>query len=486
MRLWMTWAAGLLLAVAVATLSVLGFNLARFQSRQPPSQAATVPDFADQGAVQRLAEALKLPTISAEMPARASAFDALHRLLARSYPTLYRSLKPERLGHSLLIHWPGTDPRPGSAVLLAAHLDVVPVEQPESWQQPAFAGKIADGYIWGRGSLDDKNSALALLEAIEAALKAGQRPQRSIYIALGEDEEVGGARGAQRMAALLKQRGVQLEAVLDEGLVIVPGSMIGLQPPVALNGIAEKGYLTLALRVEQAGGHSSMPPRDTAVDLLSRALTRLHDQPLPARLAGPAAGLFDWLGPEMPLARRLALANRALFGSLLLQQLDQSPATSALIRTTVAPTVLKGSPKDNVLAARAEAVINLRVLPGDSLALIQAHFKRVIADSRVQISVLSPPEMARASRVSRTDSAFFGTLSTSIRQIFPEALIAPSLVLAATDSRHYEGVARDIYRFQPVALTAEDLARLHGRDERISVTGYLNSIRFYQQLLAQL
>lgn len=465
----------------------MGWQTCSLSSRQPARLPASVTaDLPDAGlAAERLAEALRLQTVSDQQPFPADAFDQLHALLPRHFPAVFRQLQPRRLGHSLLIHWPGSKPEL-KPVLLAAHLDVVPVADPDSWTYPPFAGQVREGYIWGRGALDDKNAAWAILEALEALLNAGYQPRQSLYIAFGEDEETGGQNGAQRLAAQLKAQGVQLEAVLDEGLAIVPGSMIGLEPPVALIGLAEKGYLSVRLQVTQSGGHASMPPRETAVDILAQALIRLKQKPLPARLEGPAAQLFDWLAPEMQGLNRVLLANRRLFEPLLLRQLAAKATTHALIRTTQAPTQLKASPKDNVLASTAEAVINLRLLPGDSPEAVMAHLNATIEDARVQLQPLNDLATAGASAVSSTESAFFQLLARSIRQAFAEAVVAPSLVLAATDARHYAPLAENTYRFMPVYLTAEDLERIHGKDERISVDAHAQAIAFYAQLLSGL
>jgi carboxypeptidase PM20D1 len=481
-----------------ALLGLLGASLWQWNqlhSLQPPAAQPTVallkgevPSAFQQQALQRLSQAIQTPTISRqsasplEQAQTQNAFDMLHAQFQKNYPLIYRQLSPQRMGNSLLIDWPGQSK---SAVLLAAHLDVVPAEA-DAWEQGPFSGALVGGYVWGRGTLDDKSTALAILEATERLLASGFKPRQDIYIALGEDEEIGGAQGAMRMAADLKAKGVNLAGVLDEGMLVVPGSMVGMEKPVALVGLAEKGYLTLELKVSQAGGHSSMPARETAVDILAQALVRLRQSPLPPRLNAPADQLFAWLAPEMKGFQRWALANLWLTESLLISQLQNKPATAALIQTTVAPTMLSASAKENVLASKASAVLNLRVLPGDTPEHILSHYQQAINDERVQIETRSASFSGVSSAVSSTAAPLFGQLTQTIKQTFPEALVAPSLVLAATDSRHYEGLSENIYRFQPLYLEPEDLDRLHGHNERISALAYLKSIGFFEQLLVNL
>jgi carboxypeptidase PM20D1 len=380
--------------------------------------------------------------------------------------------------HSHLYTWKGTDSslRP---VLLMGHLDVVPAEAEASWAHPPFGGVVAEGHVFGRGALDDKGNVLDILEATEGLLAQGHRPRRTVLLAFGADEEVGGQDGAARVAALLAARGVRLESVLDEGGPIGVGLVPGVAAPVALVGVAEKGSASVELVVQSAGGHASMPPRHTAAGILARAIVRLEEHPFDAELRGGTQALFEHVGPEMSFGMRLLFANRWLFAPLLTRQLASAPSTDASIRTTTAATMLEGSPKPNVLPARARAVLNVRTLPGDSLEAVRAHVRAVVDDARVEVRV----EGDEASPVSRVDTEAWTQLQRSIRQVFPDTLVAPFLTVAATDARHFHRVSDSVYRFMPLRMTREDLGRIHGRDERLSVEGYAAAIRFYAQYL---
>ncbi|NMO22404.1 M20/M25/M40 family metallo-hydrolase, partial [Pyxidicoccus fallax] len=235
------------------------------------------------------------------------------------------------------------------------------------------------------------------------------------------------------------------------------------------------------LVVAGEGGHSSMPPSQTAVGVLSRAVVRLEEEPMPARLRGGSRALFDFVGPEMPFGMRLVFANLWLFEPLVVRQLTAQPSTNAAVRTTTAATMFEGSVKDNVLPSRARAVVNFRVLPGDTVEGVLEHVRRVVDDSRVKVGVMG--FQSEPSPVSRTDTEAWSVLQRSIRQVFPEALVAPYLMVGATDARHFTGLSDSVYRFMPLRLEREDLARLHGRDERVSVQGYASAVRFYAQYL---
>jgi carboxypeptidase PM20D1 len=452
----------------------------------PPPAESIALDSA--GALARLAGAIRIPTVSEQDSSRLdrSRLDSLAGYIAGSFPLVHATLERERVnGHSLLYTWRGTDPeRPG--VLFAAHLDVVPVERGTEgeWTQPPFSGAMADGYIWGRGALDDKASAFALLEAVQALVASGFDPTATVYLAFGHDEELGGAGGTRRIAALLAERGVRLAGVLDEGGAVLSDLVPGVAAPVATVGVAEKGEVSLELVASAPGGHSSMPPERTPIATLGRALDRLASHPFPARIDGGTRGLLQAATPEMHWPLRVVFANLWLFGPVVERRLLAEPATAATVRTTVAATMVEGGTKENVLPARARAVVNLRILPGDSVRSVVDRVRRVIADSAVQVQPLG--EGTEPSSVSPTDSPMFVAIATALRQVRPDAVVAPYLVVGQTDARYYTKLTPNVYRFTPFALGRDDLDRLHGTDERIGMQDYIRGVRFYVQLLREL
>ncbi|MCP3097450.1 M20 family peptidase [Myxococcus sp. K15C18031901] len=471
---------GLLLLTGVLCVRTLGFST-RQVTPEPPAALQVDAD----AAAERLAGALRFKTVAASdgSPGEDAAFDGLHGYLARHFPRVHAALKREPVGpHSVLYTWPGTDAslRP---VLLMGHLDVVPVVPgtEASWAKPPFDGVVDGGFVWGRGALDDKGSVLGILEAVEALLAAGEAPRRTVLLAFGADEEVGGREGAVAIAKLLSERGVRLESVLDEGGVIMSGTVPGVQAPVALVGTSEKGFVSVELTVEEEGGHSSMPPPRTAVGILSQGIARLEARPMPTRLQGGSRELFERVGPEMSFGMRVLFANLWLTEPLVVAQLTSKPTTNAAVRTTTAATMFQAGVKDNVLPSRARAVVNFRILPGDSVEGVLAHVREVVDEPRVKVSTLA--FQSEPSPVSPADSDDFRALERTIRQVFPQVLVSPYLNVAATDSRHFVGLSDNIYRFFPVHLQREDLSRVHGKDERIAVAGYVDVIRFYAQYL---
>jgi carboxypeptidase PM20D1 len=478
-----------LLAILTAALVLLvGFSgvlTARYVSSQtPPTPAREVRVPA--GAADRLAGAIRLQTVSAGEPTTfdGEAFRTFHLYLEKAFPLVHSRLRREVVGsYSLLYTWNGTDAA-ADPILLIGHMDVVPIESgtEKHWTHDPFGGQIANGFIWGRGAIDNKSAVLGTLEAVELLLAEGFSPSRTVFLAFGHDEEIGGGGGAREIAALLKRRGAAPEMVLDEGGVIADGVLSGIHAPVALVGIAEKGFVTIELTARTAGGHSSLAPSQSAIGMVSAAITKLEGNPMPARLDGPTRQMFDHIGREYPGLQRVLFANLWLTRPMVIRTLQKNPATNAMVRTTTAATIFQAGSKDNILPTLARAVINVRILPGDSIRAVTEHVTRVVDDNRIAIAV-GGRFAAEPSHVSRTDSEAFQTLQRTIRSIVPHALVTPYLVSVVTDARHYDELSENVFRFLPLTLNPNDLERIHGIDERLEIREYENAIRVYRQLV---
>jgi carboxypeptidase PM20D1 len=475
-------ALGLLLALLVAVL-LLRMILVKSHQVQTAEPVTDLPVDA-RGAAGHLAGAIHFPTVSHENGenVEAGAFQGLHQYLQQTFPRVHAALTRETVGgHSLLYTWKGRRPEL-PPILLLSHMDVVPVEPGTegAWTHPAFSGFMDGAWVWGRGAMDDKVSLMAILEAAEMLLGRGFQPDRTVYFAFGHDEEVGG-RGAAAIAALLEQRGVRPAFILDEGGAIVEGLVPGVQRPVAMVGTAEKGVLSVELVAESPGGHSSMPPRHGAIGKLAAAVEKLEDHQMPARLDGATRRSYQYLAPEMPFGSRLVLANLWLFAPLLERQADVDPATAARLRTTTAPTIFQGGVKENLLPHQARAVVNFRLLPGDTIAGVLHHVRETVGPGiRVRATGTANGEASPESDVRAPE---FGLLQRTLAQVFPQVIVAPNLLAGATDTQHYRRLSRNVFRFIPMRIKAEDLARLHGTNERVGIENYGEIVRFYAQLL---
>ncbi|MEM6723053.1 MAG: M20 family peptidase [Bacteroidota bacterium] len=462
---------------------VMVFKTMSYTSKQikiDPVQLAPVDD----AAIDRFSEGLQFQTVSKRDFVDTSAYEAYNRYLDATFALADSVLNKTYINqYSRYYEWLGKNSAL-APILLIAHNDVVPVEAEvlDQWTEAPYSGLVKDGKIWGRGSLDDKNNVFSILEAVESLIREGYQPERSIYLAFGHDEEIGGANGASVMAKHFQDQGIQFEYVLDEGMMVLEGSVPGIEKPVGLIGIAEKGYLNLRLTANLQGGHSSMPLAETTIGVLGQAVANIQNHPMPGRLEGPVAEMFQYLGPEMSFPFKMVFANTWLTKGLLQQQLSNQPATNATLRTTSVPTIIHSGVKANVIPSEGYAIVNFRLKPGDTKEAVIEHIKKVVDDDRITI-IPNDEEYRAASKVSATDAFGFNTIQKTIREVFPDAIVSPALVVAGTDSRHYEIVADQIYRFMPVQAKLEDIRGIHGIDEWISVENYKRSIQFYRQLI---
>ena len=484
-KLFLIIATGLIILISILILKALSFSSKQIEYVEKIEESEI-----DEYKVSRhLSEALQFKTISFPDSSKIDGkeFLALHNYFEKIFTNLHTSLEKKVIGlYSLVYKWEGKDVdlKP---MLLMAHIDVVPAPQDMEtpWKHPPFSGTISEGYIWGRGTLDDKSSVLGILEAVEVLTAEGFQPERTIYLAFGHDEEVGGSNGAAKIANYFQSQKIEFEYILDEGGLVVDGMLPGLSAPTALIGIAEKGYLSIVLTAESPGGHSSAPPKHTAVGILSSAIHNLEKNPLPGELKGATEIMFEYIGPEMSFLPRVLFSNLWLTRDILEYQLSKSAFTNAMLRTTTAATMFEGSLAENVLPETAKATINFRIIPGDSITGIIEHVRNTLNDPLVKITPLSMGISGgiEASPISDVNSSNFTMLQYTIRQIFPHALAAPWLLIGSTDSKYFTKMCDNIYRFVPTQTTNEDMGGYHGSNERISIGSYIQTIRFYIQLI---
>jgi carboxypeptidase PM20D1 len=474
-------------AIVIGVAGVVGVRTAMVGNSEaqgsklalPPAEPVDV-----EGAAKHLSQAVQIETVSHQDASEndPKAWDALHAFLAATYPKFHAAAQREELaGGSLIYTWKGSDAA-AAPIILMAHQDVVPVA-PETlgeWKAPPFSGAIKDGAVWGRGSIDDKGSLVALMEALESLAAKGFTPKRTIILVSGADEEVSGS-GAQAAGALLKARGVHAEFALDEGsAVVMDMPLVG--KPVTLIGVAEKGYATLRVTAKAAGGHSSAPPKDTGAVTLSRAVIAINDHAFPVKFQGPFAQMLKALAPQLPFVAKIAVANDWLFGPLVAAQASATPQGAAGLHTTTAPTMLQGSPKENVLPTTSIARINYRILPGDTTDTVMARAKSAVGKLPVELSF---ERMAsNPSPVSSTGSEAYRTIAALAGEM-SGAPVAPSLVTGATDSRHMIEVAKDVYRFQPIRFSMHDIEMIHGINEHMTLSNLEAMVQFYRRLVVK-
>lgn len=479
-------------------------NLDEFTSMQMTGVEPVSIEVDLDGAIDRLSKAVTFPTISNQdrEDFDTEAFTNYHKFLEEAYPNVHKTLKKEVLGdprpYSLLYTWEGKDPALEPA-LFYAHQDVVPVpdDSRDQWEVEPFAGTVKDGYIWGRGVLDDKNQIHAILEAAEMKIKEGWQPSRTIYFVFGQDEEVGGDEGARYIADVLEERGIERFAfVMDESAPLTSGIFPGIEDNTALIGIAQKGFISLELAMNGVGGHSSQPPEESNIGILAEAITKLEDAQFPYTIHPAVRAQYRYMGPELdeenqPLYAAVAFGKDDEMTEPEQQFIDmmaENQLTRAMLHTTIAVTMFNAGVKDNVLPPSATAVVNFRPMPGDTPEVIIEHVKNAIDDDRITIKDISAS--TPATNIADPDSKAYKALEKTIRQIWGNDLIvAPFFVIGGSDSKHFQAreFAPDVFTITAIQLeNTKEFEGFHGVNERILVEEYGKSIAFFYQMFDNL
>lgn len=477
----------LVLTGAILTLVIiLGVNTVMLDNHQIEPGEAPVVDIDRENMIDRFSRSIQFQTISTEdiLQRDMDEFRAFLQFIENEFPLVHENLE-KKLFNELtpLYRWEGTNSEL-DPILLMGHYDVVPVDSSDidSWIHDPFSGAVDDGYIWGRGTLDNKFNVMGLLETAEYLLEHDFQPARDIYFSFGHDEEIGGTKGAREVARYFADQDIRLQFLLDEGGGVIENAL-PVDNPIALVGIAEKGYLSLQLTARSPGGHSSTPPEEKAIVMISNAIIALEENQLPAQIDGATEKMFDAIGNKLPFTERVLFANRWISERLLLQGLSSNSQTAPLVRTTTAPTMLKAGVKDNVMPTKASVVVNFRLLPGDTNEHVKEHVRRVINDERIAVELYGEDLRTPASPVSPINTSDYRSIQQAVMDTYRDVYVAPYLVVGATDSRHFTSITNSIYRFSPFKMDVADMERIHGTNERVSVESYLNSIEFYSHLI---
>ncbi len=479
----------------IATLAALGaaaginaFRAYKFTPEKTNYGEAEPENVDEARAAEHLSKAISIPTISHPEKERVdfTKFDEFHKFLEEAYPLIHKTLSKEVVNEASLMYcWKGTrsdlDP-----IALLSHQDVVPISEgtESDWEHPAFSGYNDGEFIWGRGALDMKNHLIGVMEAVETLLEEGFQPERDVYLLFGQDEEVvaSGESGAKAMMETLMNRGIHLDSVIDEGGAIIPLNIKGLLENKNLVGvgIAEKGYLDVEISVNAKGGHSSQPPKHSALGELADVIKDLENHQFKAEIMPFVSELFSNLGRSCTFPARLVTCNIPYLTPVIKEVMKQIPPAACLVRTTTAVTMSEGSPAANVLPQKASVTVNFRQMPGVTTEDVVAHIKRVVRNKDIEVKVLKTKE---ASKFSSTDSRPFKIIKEICMQEDANNVVAPYLVMGGTDACFYEPICENIFRYSPYKVSVAMLRCTHGTNERIPVAAIGPGVAFFKRYI---
>lgn len=502
---------GILVLLVIATIMIVKTFTFNFQIKENANNE-TMEYPTNKIALLRLSQAIQIPTVSAVHyeDTNFKPFDDFKTFLQEAYPQVYQSMDVTTVNtYGLVFHWKGKDSTK-KPLLFLSHYDVVPINNydfdanpvpneaivdlntpstplsnyQEGWEGYPFSGDIKNGRIYGRGTLDMKSMLISIMEAADTLLAEGYVPNQDIYFAFGQDEEVSGRQGAVKIAEYFNNKGIRFDAVYDEGgFVTSPTSVLPqVDKAIALIGVAEKGFLTLEIKVNGIGGHSSMPPAKGSLVLAAEIIEKLNTEQMPATLIPPIENFLHNIGGSMDFKSRMAISNKWLLGNALLKSLSKNPGSNALIRTTTAITMAHSSDAPNVLSASSEITVNFRILQGNTVEDVLNHVKKICEGYDVEFNVVSARE---PSQLSSHTSEQFKKLEKTIAVNYPNAIITPYLTIGGTDAYKYELVSDNVFRFMPIEVNQYEQRQIHNDNESITIDNYMRMINHFKLLMEQ-
>lgn len=482
--MWILWAILLILAIFIIVTLI---RAVFYKSKKPVKEVFEKELVHSERAQKNLSEAIKIKTISNEDESKTdwNEFQRFHDFLREAFPLIHKNLQLEEVSKaSLLFYWKGTDESLDPIAFLA-HQDVVPVAEgtEDDWTHPAFDGYNDGEFIWGRGALDMKNHLICLMESVETLLEEGYQPKRGIYLCFGHNEEIvaGSGNGAHELSMALERKGVHLDSIIDEGGAMLPAKVKGIiDANLTGIGVAEKGYADFKVTVKAKGGHSSQPPKHTAIGILSQKILKLENHQFKAKIMPFVYNLFSDIGKHTEYVGRVVFCNLWLLKPLLLKIMCKIPPAASLVRTTTAVTMSNGSPAANVLPEKASVVINFRIMPGESIEDVRRHIEKYMGGENVEIEFIKGKE---PSLISPTETRAFDTLRRLSVALDEKNIVAPYLVMGGTDAYNYENVCENIYRFAPFTVDTKLLLTTHSTNERIPVEQLTQGITFFKRYI---
>lgn len=476
-----------LIALGVIIVSVVAILLIRavcFMPQIPTVEKTDVPEISEEELAEKFSRFLQCKTITFEDAPNVDSpeHEKFIALIKELYPKVFEKAEFKRVAKfGLVFRIKGKSDKNPSCIM--SHYDVVPVSE-ENWIENPFGGVIKDGKVIGRGALDNKATLICSMEGMERLLEKdfSFTPEDDIYFTFGGDEETAGL-CQQAIVKEFEEEGKKFKLVLDEGGAIVKDVFPGVKDEVAVIGLAEKGSANVELSVASNGGHASTPSKDNPTNVLARALVALEKHPMKSEISSPVSGMLDTLGRYSTFGMKVVFANMWLFKGLVKKIFEKGNETNAMLRTTFAYTMMSGSNARNIVPTMSKCNLNIRIAPGDTIDTVVEHIKKVVNDDRVKIEVLM---CSNPSPVASADDFGYKTVKQTMNEVYPEVVVSPYIMLAASDSRFYRNVSDNTLKFAPLRMSSAQRKSIHGDNEFIEINALKKGTEFYYGLFQKL
>ncbi len=471
----------IVLCLIALLLLILVINTIRIKDRKALGTPLKINEALNELHAKELSQMIKIETLSYQYDLdNHQKFDELHQLMERLFPLVHKTMEKEYFkGGSILFKWKGKSNK--KPMVLMAHQDVVPANKSD-WEFEPFCGNVTKDEILGRGTLDTKSTLYGIFRACEELINERFVPEQDIYISSATDEEISGD-GAQKSVDFLTEKGITPYIVLDEGGAIVTDSLPSVKCPMAMVGLFEKGYCNIKFTAESKGGHSSTPPKNTPLARLAAFINDVENNfPLKTKMLPQVKDIFENAAPQMSFGYRMLFGNMWLFKGLITKLLPAINSFGrALLSTTIAFTMAKGSEAENVIPAEAYVIANLRTQPFQDVDESFDVLKNIAAKYDINAEIT---ERRNASKISTTDHEAWTYLSDSIKSVFPDLIVNPYVMLGGSDCRFFGEVTDHAYRFSPVRMSDADLKKIHGKNESMKKTTLTEAVIFYKNFIA--
>ena len=428
---------------------------------------------------QRLSKLIQAETVSSEAKGDRTKFYRFHDLLRDTFPRLFEVCAFEDFNGSILLRWKGRGD--GEPVMLMNHCDVV--EAPGEWKYPPFSGTVAEGRVWGRGTLDNKGGLWAMLQAAEELAQEGFSPARDVYFVSTCMEECDGS-GADSISAALVERGIHFSMVLDEGGMILQEPIGGAKGTYAMVGLGEKGCVDLKFIARSSGGHASTPERDTPLIRLGKFMAEVdRGRIFPAKLSPTVCAMFAEVSKSMTGYMKLVLGHPRLFAPLLVRVIPMvSNVAAAMLKTTVAFTMAAGSEGANVLPQEAWVMGNMRYSHHQGGKASVEAITRLAEKYGIETVVLDP---GFDSPLSDHKSEAFALVERAVAQVFSNVRTSPYVMTGASDCRYMSRVSENCLRFAPFLIDGKQMDSIHGINENVELSALAPAVDFYRYILTE-